>query len=271
MATVAEKRVIVIDVKGSTQAIKDLKALQKHAANTDRNIGRMGKTLGNLGFTIKAFIAYTIKAFIAYRLTAYIARLPSAFIEVADSMSLMGARLELVNGELSNTGELMDDLFEVAERSRGSIDAVSTLYTRLAVSTKTLGATQQEVLDFTELVSDTFILSGASAAEAASGITQLSQAMAKGKLDGDEFKSIMENNVNNVYFGQLLADTLGVERGELIKMSKAGEITASKMLEMGGSIDQVRGQIENMPVTFDQMKVAWGNAIARMISDADTL
>ena len=260
MATQVTKKVIIVDVKGSKQAIADLKALQKHAASTDRNVARMGKTLGNLGFTVKAFIAY--------RLTAYMARLPSAFIDTADSISLMESRLALANSELDNTAVLMDELFDIAERSRGSIEAVSTLYTRLAVSSKALGASQQEVLDFTELVSDTFILSGASAAEAASGITQISQAMSKGKLDGDEFKSISENNV---YFMELLGKATEKTRGELLEMSKTGKITGQVLLGMGNSVDEVRGQVGDMPVTFDQMAVAWGNAVTRMLSDSDTV
>lgn len=260
MATTTEKRVIIIDVKGSTQAIKDINALQKHAKSADKNIARMGKTLGNLGFTIKAFIAY--------RLTAYIAGIGPAFIGVADSVSLMRSRLDLVNDSSRSTVSVMGDLFEVAERSRGSIDSIATLYTRLSVSAKELGASQQQVLDFTELVSDTFLLSGASAGEAASGVTQISQAMAKGKLDGDEFKSVMENNV---YFGELLSKTLGVTRGELLEMSKAGQITGDVLLSMGDSLGEVQEQVETMPTTFDQMATAWGNAFTRMISDSTTM
>jgi len=233
MATTTEKRVIVIDVKGSSKAIKDMRALQKHAASTDKNIARMGKTLGNLGMTVKAFIAY--------RLTAYIAGIGPAFINAADSMSLMKSRLALVNESSKSTAEIMGELFEVAERSRGSIESISTLYTRLSVSAKSLGASQQEVVDFTELVSDTFLLSGASAGEAASGVTQLSQAMAKGKLDGDEFKSIMENNV---YFGELLAKSMGATRGELLELSKAGKITGAELLKLGLSLDDVREMVK---------------------------
>jgi len=260
MATTTERRVIVVDVKGSSAAVKDLKALQKHAASTDKNIARMGKTLGNIGFTIKAFIAY--------RLTSYIAGIGPAFINAADSVLLMQSRLGLVNKELGNTTALMGELFDVADDSRGSIDAVATLYTRLAASTKNLNVTQSQLLDFTELVSDTFVLSGSSAGEAASGITQISQAMAKGKLDGDEFKSIMENNV---YFGGLLAKTLGVTRGELLKLSKDGKITSDVLLSMAGNIDEVRAQMSEMPVTADQAGTAWGNAFSKMIANGTTL
>ncbi len=260
MATTTEKRVIIIDVKGASEAVKDLKALQRHAANSDKNIARMGKTMGNLGFTIKAFIAY--------RLTAYLAGIGPAFIGVADSMSLMKSRLSLVNEGTGDLSQTMNELFDVAERSRGSIDSISTLYTRLSVSAKELGASQQEVMDFTELVSDTFLLSGASAGEAASGVTQISQAMAKGKLDGDEFKSVMENNV---YFGKLLAESLGVTRGELLKLSKEGKITSDILLKMGLSVDEVRKMVAEMPSTTAQMFTAWGNAFAKMISDSETL
>ena len=260
MATTTAKRVIVIDVKGSAEAIQHLKALEKHSKQVDKNIGKMQKAFNSLGNTVKAFIAY--------RLTAYIAQVVPAFIELSDSVSLMQSRLSLATGSIEETADVMDKLFGVAERSRGSIDAVATLYTRLATSTKDLGASQKELLDFTELVSNTFVLSGASAQEAESGVRQLSQAMAKGKLNGDEFVSIMENNV---YFGDLMTKTYGKTRGELNAMAEAGELTASTLLKMGSEVQGTRDKIESMAVTSGQAATAIGNAFARIVSESSTL
>lgn len=254
MATETEKRVIVVDVKGSQAAVAHMKQLQKAAKNVDTNLSKMRKGMVSLGNTMKAFIAY--------RMVAYFSQIVPAVLEAADSMDLMAARLGLVARAGESTVETMGLLFDIADRSRGSIDAVATLYTRLAASTESLGTSQQELLDFTELVSDTFVLSGASAGEAASGVTQLSQAMAKGKLDGDEFKSIMENNV---YFGKLLSQTLGVTRGELQEMSKAGQITDKVLLQMAGNIDEVREQMEGMPVTVGQAVTSFENSFKRLV------
>ena len=38
MATEVVTKIIKIDVKGSKEAIKDLRSLQKHAATTDKNM-----------------------------------------------------------------------------------------------------------------------------------------------------------------------------------------------------------------------------------------
>ncbi|HBH0608586.1 TPA: tape measure protein, partial [Clostridioides difficile] len=50
-----------------------------------------------------------------------------------------------------------------------------------------------EVIKFTELMNKAFVIGGTSANEASAAMYQLTQAMGAGKLQGDEFRSIMEN------------------------------------------------------------------------------
>lgn len=261
MATTSyQRRVIEVDVKGSAEAVRYLQQLNKSAAKTEQNLGKMKRAMDSLGNTIKAFIAY--------RVTAYISQIVPAVLNASEAMDQMYARLKLVARENENVGDTFDELFEIANRSRGSIESVSTLYTRVAAATANLNVEQEKLYQFTELVQSTFVLSGASASEAASGVTQLSQAMAKGRLDGDEFKSIMENNV---YFGNLLAKTLGVTRGELLQMSKAGEITTEVLLEMGGNLETVQGQMSSMPLTISQLGTAVENTWNRLIGTNNRL
>lgn len=50
-----------------------------------------------------------------------------------------------------------------------------------------------EIVGFAETMNKAFIVSGASVSEVQAGMYQLTQAMASGRLQGDEFKSISEN------------------------------------------------------------------------------
>ncbi len=260
MAASTENRVILIDVRGTSQAIRDFRDLQRHARNVDQSVGRMGRTLNSLGNTVKAFIAY--------RLTANIAGMIPALIGAADAVALLRARLDLTNESALTTNEVFGDLFDVADRTRTSIDSVATLYTRLSAASKDLNVSQRDVAEFTELVSGSFLLSGATAGEAASGVTQISQAMSKGKLDGDEFKSMMENNV---YFANILAKALGTTRGKLFELSEAGDITSKKLLTMNEHIQEVRASLGSMPATADQASTAWGNAFKKMFANSESL
>ncbi len=64
----------------------------------------------------------------------------------------------------------------------------------------------KELVKFTELMNKSFKLSGASATEQQAAMYQLTQAMASGRLQGDEFRSIIEN-------APMLANAIGEYTG----------------------------------------------------------
>lgn len=111
----------------------------------------------------------------------------------SDGLSQTTARLNLIKEEGQTMAELQDKIFNSAERSR-------SLYTDTAASVSKLGllagkafSNNDEIIAFTELMNKNFIVGGAAASEQASAMYQLTQAMASGKLQGDEYRSIIEN------------------------------------------------------------------------------
>ena len=94
-------------------------------------------------------------------------------------------------------------------------------------------------------------MSGASTSEQAAAMTQLSQAMASGRLQGDEYVSIMENAPAVI---QSIAKYLGVTKGELKEMSSDGAITADIIkAAMFASADDINAKFETMPATFSSV------------------
>src|SRR5690606_21511352 len=80
---------------------------------------------------------------------------------------------------------------------------------------------------------------------------QLSQAMASGRLQGDEFRSIMEN-------APMLADAiaryLGVSKGELRDLSSEGALTADVIKNaLFNAADDINAKFAEMPMTFGAM------------------
>src|SRR5690606_1387445 len=87
--------------------------------------------------------------------------------------------------------------------------------------------------------------------EQTAGMYQLTQAMAAGKLQGDEFRSIMEN-------APMLADAIakftGKSKGELKEMSAKGEITADIIkAALFMAADDINKKFETMPKTFGDL------------------
>ena len=115
----------------------------------------------------------------------------------------------------------------IAKESRSELDAVGTLYQRIAVSTKSLGTTQEDVAKVTQVVANSFLMSGTTTSEATNSARQFAQGLASGTLRGDEFRSVSENNV---VLTQMLADGLGMTVGQLRVFAQEGGLTAETII-----------------------------------------
>lgn len=84
--------------------------------------------------------------------------------------------------------------------------------------------------------------------EQQAGMYQLSQAMAAGKLQGDEFRSIMENAP---MLANAIAKFTGKSKGDLKTMSADGTITADIIKgAMFAAADDINKKFAQMPKTF---------------------
>lgn len=149
-------------------------------------------------------------------------------IRMADTYTNIQNKLRLVTTGTENLARVTKELQGIANSTRSDFEATSELYARLANSSKELGVGQKQLLAFTKTLNQAIVLSGASAEEAAGGIRQLAQGMASGTLRGDELNSVMENFPK---VADIIAQGLGVTRGELRAMGAQGKITAKDIIE----------------------------------------
>ena len=148
--------------------------------------------------------------------------------KLVDAFTNVQNRLKLVTQGTTELADVTEELFNIATRTRSAFDATAELFARLALSSKELGRTQQELLRFTESLNRAVILSGASAKEARNGIIQLSQGLATGALRGDELRSVLEQLP---LVAEVISKELGVTRGELRSLGEQGKITADIILD----------------------------------------
>jgi len=147
---------------------------------------------------------------------------------LADTYTNIQNRLRQVTTGTAQLGAVTQQLFEIANRTRGQYESSAELFTRVALATKELGRTQAETLQFTESLNKAVVLSGASAVEAQAGIIQLSQGLASGALRGDELRSVLEQLPA---VADIISKSLGVTRGELRNLGADGKITAEIVLD----------------------------------------
>lgn len=158
---------------------------------------------------------------------AIIRQITRAVASSIDTWIQMSNRLRQVSTDSDNLVASQNAVYESAQRTRSGMDEIATLYSRTAKASEELGLSQREVMNITETVAMSMKLNGGTVMESASALRQLSQAFNKGKLDGDEFRSIMENAPA---LQQAFTEGLKVSKAELYAMSKAGELTLPKLI-----------------------------------------
>jgi tape measure domain-containing protein len=172
----------------------------------------------------------------------------SSITNVSDDFVLTNTRLDLMNDGLLTTAKLQDKILASAQRARAEYGATASSIAKMGILAKEAFTSTEEIVAFTELMNKAFKIGGAGIQEQTSAMYQLTQAMAAGKLQGDEFRSIMEN-------APMLADAIakftGKSKGELKEMSSEGLITADIIKgAMFAAAEDINAKFETMPKTF---------------------
>ena len=172
----------------------------------------------------------------------------SQMTDIADTFTLTTARLDLMNDGLQTTGELQNMILASAQRSRAEYGATAAAISKLGILASEAFSSTEEIVAFSELMNKSFKVGGASIQEQTSAMYQLTQAMAAGKLQGDEFRSIMENAP---MLAAAIAKFTGKSKGELKEMSSEGLITADIIKgAMFAAAKDINDAFDDMPKTF---------------------
>ncbi|SNX53041.1 tape measure protein [Thermoanaerobacterium sp. RBIITD] len=163
---------------------------------------------------------------------------------------------------LQTTAELQDKIFALAQRARTSYQATADVISKLGLLAGDAFKSNDEMIAFSELMQKAFTVSGASIQEQTAAMYQLTQAMAAGRLQGDEFRSIMENAPMLVQaIEDYMHNVMGVE-GTLKDMSAEGLITADVIKNaMFSAADDIENKFKEMPMTFGQIGTIVGNTL----------
>lgn len=185
---------------------------------------------------------------------------------LADTYTNLQNRLRQVTTGTENLSTVTNKLFDIANRTRTAYEGTANLYARVALATKELGVSQQELLTFTERVNQAIILSGASAIEANNGLIQLSQGLASGVLRGDELRSVLEQLPA---VADVITKHLKVTRGELRQMGADGKITTEIVLAAFRNADNVAKAFAETVPTVSQAFAVARNQFIRFIGETD--
>jgi tape measure domain-containing protein len=226
--------IVLKTVSDSQKAREDLAKLRDSVESIKSSTESVSRNFSNLSKVIAstAAAAYSFKA----------------ITQLSDEITNLENRIRVVTASQQEFNAALGSIRNIALSTRSEMSAVAKLYTKVALSTKELGANQKQLYSFTQSVAKSMALSGASAEETKNSLTQLGQALASGKLAGDEFRSVMENAP---ILAQQIAKGLGVTLGQMYELRDAGKLTSKSVFEaILKQTDEINKGAGNLKITY---------------------
>ncbi len=201
------------------------------------NLGRFGPIAGAAASTVVALGSAYLGA-------------AAALGTLQDRFAQYEARLKNALGSQESARTAMDQLTKSSIQAGISVESTIDAFARLARNKDAIGATRDELIKMTETIQRLGIISGASQGEVAGGLLQLSQALASGRLNGDELRSIMENMPA---LARAIADGLGISVGQMRALGAAGQLTSEKIFRaILSQAEKVNEEFASMPNTMER-------------------
>ncbi len=227
------------------KASSDATAAQHRAALAAKRLSESQELASVKSTTLSSKLWEVGKSIASFMLMA---QAGNQFVELADSYQVYVNKLTVTTGSIELAKSRLEDVANIAKKTRTPLDATTQAFSRFALAMKANGRSQEEAARFTETTNKLLVTSGATAGETGSALLQFSQALNKGKLDGDEFRTAMELMPTAM---DAIAKRMGVTRSELIKLAPEGKITSEIMIQAFADIaDEADAKFGMMNITI---------------------
>lgn len=231
----------------------DLKVNTKDAKKADKEIRNISKSMTKAFKVVGAAIAaaFTVQAI-------------GKVILLADEMSVLERRIALISDNTVQASKNFSTLSKIATQTGQKISNVAKIFEGFKRIQSDIGATNEELLDFTASLNQLSVIGGSSAEETANALRQLNQGLAGGILRAEEFNSIIENTPE-IAFG--IARGLGKSLGELRAMVLDGKLLSKDVF---GSIlsqtEAIEERFNSIPKSMAQLFQGASNEMAIYVS-----
>lgn len=176
-------------------------------------------------------------------------------LNLSDTMTQTTARLDLIVDDGSSVDELQNKIYVSAQSSRSSFLATADAVSKLGMQASQAFSSNDELIGFTELLNKSFVNTGISVQGIDSIMSQFTQAMASGSLQGEELNAVLDNAApiaQNIQ--KYMEEVMGVDASNIKELASEGMITAEIMKNaMFYAADDINAKFEQMPMTWEQV------------------
>lgn len=203
MAEAAEQLVVALEAR-IRDFEKNFQRANRVANDNWRNIERRSRTgARNLEQTMATSTKAMTRSLDSFG-TAAAGKLKGAFAAIAAGVTLNELRktadeytkimntLKVAGVKDADLSGTFDKLFASAQRNAAPLDSLATLFGRVSAAQTTLKASTAEVMQVTDITAQALRVSGTSAKEAQGALLQLGQALAGGKIQAEEYNSLLD-------------------------------------------------------------------------------
>lgn len=229
-------------VKSGTSATDTLNGVDSAAKKTGKTFGGLSGSVSGLKTQMTALAgAISVSLIIEWG---------KRFLEVADNMTQLQARIARLSTDAKTANETFSSLANIASTTGASLSDTTKLWETLTSSLKEAGATNAQVLNLTDTLQKIGRIGGSSTEEMANALRQFGQSIASGTIRAEEFNSILEQMPE---LARQIAAGLGVSMGELRARMLDGKLTAEDALNaIQDRTSVVNAEFEKLPRTMDQ-------------------
>lgn len=249
-----------MEVSGLTAGAKKvedaLDGVDKAAQNSSKNMDKLdnssrnaGKGMGSAAGSANS-LKTSLTALAGAISVSLIMQWGSAFLEVADNMTQLQARIARLSTDAATAKQTFSDIAAISSRTGSSISDTTKLWETLTSSLKEAGATNAQVLNLTDTLQKIGRIGGSSTEEMANALRQFGQSIASGTIRAEEFNSIIEQMPE---LARQIASGLGISMGELRQRMLEGKLTAQDALNaIQDRTSQINSEFSKLPRTMSQ-------------------
>lgn len=246
---------------GQASADSALKQIENSIKKTANSADKLDKSLDNLGGGFSR-LAVAVKGYISIQALMKLQQLSEEF-------TLLQARVTRLSSSSEEGARSFQQLVGIASATGASLGDTVNLWQQLTATLKTVGATNSDVNRLVMTLQKIGAIGGSSAQEMANALRQFMQSVASGRIQAEEFNSVLEQMPE---LARQIADGMGIPFNELRQLMLAGKLDIGEVLAaIEKRSDEINQQFETMPRTVSQATNAlitqFGVAISK-IDDA---
>lgn len=208
---------------------------------------------------------------VAASLAQAIGSIPLRIAQSGDAMVTSLAKIESSIGRSATSAAeaegYYEELYQMGTRTGVAADDSAAAFTRFNLAMQELGRPAADTITLLEGLQSAGIVAGTTTQEMSSSMLQLGQALASGKLQGEELRTLREAMPR---FLRDVTKELGITSAEFLEQAEKGLLTPARLVPaMLKASEGARAELANFPLTMSRSFAILTNSATRFMAELD--